>query len=456
MNQRVAIIGAGPSGLSQLHAFEKARLNGIDIPEIVCFEKQKNWGGLWNYTWRTGLDEHGEPVHGSMYRYLWSNGPKECLEFADYTFSDHFQKNIPSFPPRPVLYDYITGRAKSENLDRYIQFETVVRRVEYDQDSDQFQVVVEDLKTQQEQCQTFDYVIVATGHFSIPNVPHLEGIESFSGRVMHSHDFRDAEEFRDRNTVVIGSSYSAEDIALQMYKYGARSVTIGYRSSPMGFNWPEGIKEVPLPMTLQGKSAQFADGTDQDDLDAIILCTGYLHSFPFLEDSLRLKTHNCLYPDGLYKGIFWQDNPKLMYLGMQDQYYTFTMFDAQAWYARDVILGNIALPEASVRLEDMTTWKTREEALSNPFEDIDFQTDYIKDLCAATDYEDFDLDAAANAFKTWEHHKVENILTYRDQAFVSPCNGEKAPVHHTPWLNALDDSMAAFLATEKELVVKAG
>ena len=39
---------------------------------------------MWNYTWRTGLDQHGEPVHGSMYRYLWSNGPKECLEFADY------------------------------------------------------------------------------------------------------------------------------------------------------------------------------------------------------------------------------------------------------------------------------------------------------------------------------------------------------------------------------------
>jgi len=25
--------------------------------EIVCYEKQDNWGGEWNYTWRTGLDE---------------------------------------------------------------------------------------------------------------------------------------------------------------------------------------------------------------------------------------------------------------------------------------------------------------------------------------------------------------------------------------------------------------
>lgn len=84
---RIAIIGAGPSGLAQLHAFAEARHNGPHVPEVVCFEKQSDWGGLWNYTWRTGLDEYGDPVHGSMYRYLWSNGPKECLEFADYTLT---------------------------------------------------------------------------------------------------------------------------------------------------------------------------------------------------------------------------------------------------------------------------------------------------------------------------------------------------------------------------------
>ena len=53
MKKKVAIIGAGPSGLAQLRAFQSAKNKGADIPEIVCFEKQSNWGGLWNYTWRT-------------------------------------------------------------------------------------------------------------------------------------------------------------------------------------------------------------------------------------------------------------------------------------------------------------------------------------------------------------------------------------------------------------------
>ena len=99
----------------------------------------------------------------------------------------------------------------------------------------------------------------------------------------------------------------------------------------MGFPWPAGIDEVPLLAKVDGSTAHFADGTARD-VDAIVLCTGYQHSFKFISDELRLRTANVLYPDDLYKGIFWLGNPGLMYLGMQDQYYTFTMFDAQAWY----------------------------------------------------------------------------------------------------------------------------
>ena len=62
---RVAIIGAGPSGTAQLRAFQSAASKGAAIPEIVCFEKQSDVGGLWNYSWRTGLDQNGEAVHNS-------------------------------------------------------------------------------------------------------------------------------------------------------------------------------------------------------------------------------------------------------------------------------------------------------------------------------------------------------------------------------------------------------
>jgi Predicted flavoprotein involved in K+ transport len=60
----------------------------------------------------------------------------------------------------------------------------------------------------------FDYLVVATGHFSVPYIPEYKGMKSFPGRILYGHDFRDAEEFRNKDVVVLGSSYSAEDIAL--------------------------------------------------------------------------------------------------------------------------------------------------------------------------------------------------------------------------------------------------
>ncbi|MGI9435911.1 MAG: flavin-containing monooxygenase [Geminicoccaceae bacterium] len=444
---RVAIIGAGPCGLSQLQAFAQAKKNGADVPEVVCFDKQDDWGGLWHYTWRTGLDQYGEPVHGSMYRYLWSNGPKECLEFSDYTFDEHFGKPIPSFPPREVLYDYIKGRVEKSSVRDQIRFNTAVRHVAYDDRSGQFNITAEDLPTGGQQTETFDYVVVATGHFSVPNVPHFPGIETFPGRVMHGHDFRSADEFKGKDIVVVGGSYSAEDIGMQSKKYGANSVKISYRTQPMGFHWPEGMREVPLITGINGRTISFKDGSSTD-ADAIILCTGYLHHFPFLEDRLRLQTGNRMNPPDIYKGIFWLNNPKLMYLGMQDQYYTFSMFDAQAWYARDVMLGRISLPPKADMAADIDKWVAREQSLADPFQEIDFQTDYTKELVAATDYPDFDLDMVTELFNQWEHDKEHSIVGYRNKAFRSPCTGTMAPLHHTPWAEAMDDTMATFLATK--------
>ena len=39
---------------------------------------------------------------------------------------------------------------------------------------------------------------------------------------------------------------------------------------------------------------------------------------------------------------------------MQDQWFTFNMFDAQAWWVRDAIMGRIAIPtDKAVLLKDV-------------------------------------------------------------------------------------------------------
>lgn len=442
---KVAIIGSGPCGLSIMRSFQQAEEKGQTIPQLVCFEKQSDWGGLWNYSWRTGSDQYGDLVHNSMYRYLWSNGPKECLEFADYSFDEHFKQPISSFPPREVLCDYILGRAKESDIKKYIKFNTAVTDIVFN--DGQFVITSLNKKENSISQENFDYLVVATGHFSVPYIPEYEGMNSFPGRILHSHDFRDAEEFRNKDVVVLGSSYSAEDIALQCYKYGAKSVTIGYRNKPMGFDWPEGMKEVHYLDKLEGNKATFKDGHTQN-VDALILCSGYLHHFPFLEESLKLKTHNRLYPPKLYKGVVWQDNHKLFYLGMQDQFYTFNMFDCQGWYARDLIMGKIKVPNDAEIEKDISDWVAKEEALEDYIQMIDFQTEYTKDLYVTSDYPKIDFELIRTHLKEWLHHKKENIMTYRDKSFSSPVTGTVAPLHHTPWAEAMDDSMTTFMKSK--------
>ena len=445
MDKRVAVIGAGPSGLAQLRAFQSAASQGADIPEIVCFEKQSDWGGLWNYDWRTGVDENGEPCHGSMYRYLWSNGPKEGLEFADYSFEEHFGRQIASYPPRAVLFDYIEGRVAKADVRKWIRFSTVVRWISYNPDTAQFTVTVHDHNSDSCYSEDFDHVVVASGHFSTPNVPYYEGFESFNGRILHAHDFRDAREFAKKDILILGTSYSAEDIGSQCWKYGCKSVTVAHRTAPMGFDWPDNWQEVPALLKVDGKTAYFKDGS-QKEVDAIILCTGYKHQFPFLPDDLRLKTVNRLAAADLYKGVAWVHNPGLFYLGMQDQWFTFNMFDAQAWWVRDVMMGKIDIPsDKAALMADVAEREAREEASDDTKYAIKYQGDYVKELIAETDYPSFDVDGACEAFYEWKKHKSINIMTFRDNAYKSVITGTMAPVHHTPWKDALDDSLEVYL-----------
>ncbi|MEM7074287.1 MAG: NAD(P)/FAD-dependent oxidoreductase [Pseudomonadota bacterium] len=442
--KRVAVIGAGPSGLAQLRAFQSARKNGEEIPDIVCYEKQDDWGGLWKYTWRTGVGADGEPCHGSMYRYLWSNGPKEGLEFADYTFDEHFGKAIASYPPRAVLFDYIEGRVKKAGIRDWIRFNNTVRDIRYNDETGLFTVTARDSKADSETFEDYDHVVVATGHFSTPNVPYYPGFESFNGRILHAHDFRDAREFTGKDILLLGTSYSAEDIGSQCWKYGCKSITVAHRTAPMGYDWPDNWQEVPALVKVDGRTAHFKDGTSKE-VDAIILCTGYKHHFPFLPDDLRLKTANRLAAADLYKGVVWTGNPKMFYLGMQDQWYTFNMFDAQAWWVRDQIMGKIALPDQATMEADPKAREAAEDALEDDYDCIRYQGDYVRELIAETDYPSFDVDAANQAFFEWKKHKKKNIMEFRNHGYVSPMTGQKAPPHHTSWVDALDDSLETYL-----------
>ena len=219
-----------------------------------------------------------------------------------------------------------------------------------------------------------------------------------------------------------------------------------------------GIEQVTAPAGYQTMIAHYGYSAELEEqsiasllsynVDAIILCTGYLHHFPFIGESLRLKATNRMWTEDLYQGVVWEDNPKMFYLGMQDQFYTFNMFDAQAWFARDVIMGRITIPSLADMKAHSQAWLAREATLETDEDLIWFQGDYVQELIDQTDYPSFDVEGVNQTFMQWEEHKHDDIMGFRNNGYKSLMTGTMAPKHHTPWLEALDDSMESYLSED--------
>jgi putative flavoprotein involved in K+ transport len=79
------------------------------------------------------------------------------------------------------------------------------------------------------------HVVMATGVSGIPNRPAIPTLDAFGGRVLHSHEFTDGEDWRGRSAIVVGTGNSGHDIAQDLHSSGAR-VTIVQRSPTLIVN----------------------------------------------------------------------------------------------------------------------------------------------------------------------------------------------------------------------------
>lgn len=103
---------------------------------------------------------------------------------------------------------------------------------------------------------------------------------------------------------------------------------------------------------------------------------------------------------------------------MQDQFYTFNMFDAQAWWVRDVILGKISLPATTEEMAQLEQpWIDREQQLVTDEDKIRFQGSYVEHLLNQVDYPKLDIEGINALFLEWEHHKHEDIMGFRNRSY---------------------------------------
>jgi trimethylamine monooxygenase len=220
-----------------------------------------------------------------------------------------------------ALRDYLMGYTEHHKIDHsLIRLNTTVKNVIYHEDTKKFEVTAKDAANEYKE--HFDYVIVSSGHFSRPNMPEFKGLDQYSGLTLHSHDFRTGESFKGQTVAVVGGSYSAEDVASQLFKFGAKNTIITHRKkdaagnwAAKGFKWPKGIEERPLMTNIEGNKITFGDNS-VEEVDSVILCTGYKHYFSFLDKKINLECLNRIYTPELIHNCISKQNDKLFFLGM--------------------------------------------------------------------------------------------------------------------------------------------
>ena len=85
-----------------------------------------------------------------------------------------------------------------------------------DKNSTIWKVQVKNLETNQISHKIFDAIIVCTGQYFEPNIPVINGIDSFSGQILHSHSYRKPEDFFGKSIVILGASSSGIDIGIEL------------------------------------------------------------------------------------------------------------------------------------------------------------------------------------------------------------------------------------------------
>ena len=193
----VVVIGAGPAGLATAACL--ARL-GV---HACVLERAAEVGASWR----------------AHYRRLHLHTVKELSALPGLAFPAQAARYV----PRAQVVEYLEAYAAHIGLQP--RFGVEVQRVAPLPQGGLWEVVCADggrIHT--------PHVVVATGANRHPRRPVLPGEDTFAGRVLHSHAYRDAAPFAGQRVLVVGMGNTGAEIALDLCEAGVE-VTLSVRSA---------------------------------------------------------------------------------------------------------------------------------------------------------------------------------------------------------------------------------
>ena len=187
------VVGAGVSGLYQLHALRELGLT------VHAFEAGGDVGGTWYWNRYPGARFDSE-----SYSYGYSFSP-ELLDTWDW--SEHFSA-------QPETLRYLQHVADRFDLRRDITFDTRVEAMTWDEETRMWTVAFDNGSEV-----TARFVILATGVLSVPLMPDIPGVERFRGESFHTASWpHDRVDLSDRRVAVIGTGATAVQLITEIAK----------------------------------------------------------------------------------------------------------------------------------------------------------------------------------------------------------------------------------------------
>jgi dimethylaniline monooxygenase (N-oxide forming) len=415
---RVAIIGAGSSGIAALKGLRER-----DIDTVV-FEASDRVGGNWVFGNRNGMS--------AAYRQLHINTSRERMEYADYPMP----KSYPDFPHHSHIAEYFDNYVDHFGLRGHIRFETRVEHAVRDA-AGGWDLTLGDGTTEH-----FDVLLVANGHHWDPRWPEpaFPGSDTFGGTQMHAHEYVDDEVFRDKDVVVLGMGNSAMDLAVESSYVAAHTYLAARRGAwilpkyifgrpidqlpndprvpfairqrviqnlvklsqgdPTRFGLPKPdhkfgdahptvsgrildriqhgtITPKPNIARLHADAVEFADGS-RVHADIVVYCTGYKISFPFFDEDFIAAPDNHI---ELFRRVFAPGIEDLAFVCLlQPLGATMPLAEAQGKWIAAYLRGDYVLPsEAEMRADiaaDQAAMRKRYVASKRHTIQVDFD-DYM-------------------------------------------------------------------------------
>jgi monooxygenase len=201
------IIGAGISGISAAYHFQK----NCPGKTYKILERRESLGGTWDLFNYPGIRSDSDM----------------------YTFGFSFKpwKDRSSIAPKHKILDYLDETTREFGIDQNIEFQRHIKSADWSSKHAHWSIEASDVQSGEAITYNAQYVFMAVGYYNYDqaHAPKFDGIENFTGEVVHPQFWPVETNYTDKKVVIIGSGATAVTLLPAMAEK-AKHVTMLQRS----------------------------------------------------------------------------------------------------------------------------------------------------------------------------------------------------------------------------------